>query len=69
MGLADTFLETIGYPGSRGIPIAKAPARLSNGTAESLPRPPLLGEHSEIVLEEYGFKKDEIEALQRDGVI
>ncbi len=69
MGLANTFLETIAYPGSSGIPIARPPALLSDGTAESLPRPPLLGEHSEIVLEEYGFKKDEIEALQRDGVI
>lgn len=69
LGLADTFLETVEYPGSEGIPIARAPARLSEGTAESISRPPLLGEHSEEVLEEFGFQKDEIEALRRDGVI
>jgi crotonobetainyl-CoA:carnitine CoA-transferase CaiB-like acyl-CoA transferase len=69
LGLADTFLETVDYPGSNGIPIARAPATLSEGTADSLSPPPRLGEHSETVLAEFGFHHDEISSLRHDGVI
>ena len=69
MGLAETFMRKVAYPGSDGIPIAHAPARLSEGTVAETSRPPLLGEHSEQVLAEYGFAEAEIAALKAAGVI
>jgi len=69
LGLAETFLETVDYPGSDGVPIARAPARLSHGSAETLLRPPLLGEHDDQVLTELGFNPEEIRSLRQDGII
>lgn len=69
MGLADAFMRTVPYPGSQGIPIAHAPARLSEGTVEAPSRPPRLGEHSDGVLADYGFATEEIAGLRADGII
>ena len=69
VALAETFLETVDYPGSDGVPIARAPARLSHGSAETLLRPPLLGEHDDQVLTELGFNPEEIRSLRQDGII
>jgi crotonobetainyl-CoA:carnitine CoA-transferase CaiB-like acyl-CoA transferase len=70
MGLNTTFMNRVGFPGEvAGIPIARAPARLSRGTTAAPIRPPLLGEHSERVLADYGFGGDEITQLRRNGVI
>lgn len=69
MGLTDTFMSTIAYPGSNGIPIAHAPARLSQGQNTDLSRPPFLGEHSEDVLAEFGFSVEEIVHLRGSNVI
>ncbi|HEU0220802.1 MAG TPA: CoA transferase [Paracoccaceae bacterium] len=69
MGLAQTFLRRVPYPGSNGIPIARAPARLSQGTVAEPARPPRLGEHSDAVLADYGFAADEIAGLRVEGVI
>lgn len=69
MGLTDTFMRTIAYPGSDGIPIALSPARLSHGQNPAPARPPLLGEHSEAVLSEFGFSIGEITALRQAEII
>jgi crotonobetainyl-CoA:carnitine CoA-transferase CaiB-like acyl-CoA transferase len=68
MGLTDTFMDTIEYPGSSGIPVAHAPAQLSGGH-EKLSRPPLLGEHSDDILSEFGFAADEIARLRASNVV
>jgi len=67
--LSETFLETVHYPGSNGIPIARAPARLSHGASDAISRPPLLGEHNDDVLIDFGFSADEISTLRQHKVI
>jgi hypothetical protein len=69
MGLVNTFMRTVAYPGSDGIPIARTPAQLSEGAVADPARPPRLGEHSEAVLAEYGFPEAEIAGLRATGVI
>jgi crotonobetainyl-CoA:carnitine CoA-transferase CaiB-like acyl-CoA transferase len=68
LGLTDTFMHTIDYPGSNGIPVAHAPAQLSSGH-EKVSRPPLLGEHSDDILSEFGFAADEIACLRANNVV
>ena len=69
MGLTETFMRTIPYPGSDGIPVAVAPAKLSRGQHDETTRPPLLGEHNDQVLAEFGFSPEEIGDLRGAGVI
>jgi crotonobetainyl-CoA:carnitine CoA-transferase CaiB-like acyl-CoA transferase len=69
MGLSATFLEPVDYPGSQGVRIARTPVKLPEGIRTDVSRPPLLGEHTDVVLAEFGFADDEIAALRRDGVI
>lgn len=69
LGLADLFLPRVAFPGSaKGVPIAPPPARLSEGSVD-LSRPPLLGEHSDTVLSDYGFAADEIARLKDGGIV
>ena len=69
MGLTDTFMRTIAYPGSDGIPVAGAPQDCHRGSTRDLTRPPLLGEHNDQVLAEFGFSPEEIGDLRGAGVI
>ena len=69
LGLVDTFMDTVPFPGSRGIPIARSPVKISSEHIADLARPPLLGEHSKEVLIEFGFQNEEIASLLRDGVV
>jgi len=69
MGLSDTFMSRVDYPGSNGIPLAHPPARLSHGAKGAPTRPPLLGEHTEQVLTDYGFSTEEICSLRNEGVV
>ena len=68
LGLRETFLRDVPFPDSAPVPIAPPPARLSRGSV-SLGRPPLLGEHSEAALADYGFSAAEIDALRAEGTI
>ena len=68
MGLRATYMADIPFPESDPVPIAPPPARLSTGSVP-LDRPPLLGEHSEEVLADYGFGPEEIEAMRAAGTI
>lgn len=68
LGLRDTFMSDVPFPESNPVPIVPPPARLSQGSVE-LSRPPLLGEHSEDVLADYGFSPAEIEALKNSAII
>lgn len=69
MDLARTFLRMVDYPGSNGIPIAHAPAKLSGGMIDAPARPPRLGEHTDAVLTDYGFVDGEIADLRAAGLI
>lgn len=69
LGLADTFLQTVDYPGSKGIPLARPPAHLSADPDHSFTRPPTLGEHTDEVLKQFGFAPAEIATLRRDRIV
>jgi crotonobetainyl-CoA:carnitine CoA-transferase CaiB-like acyl-CoA transferase len=59
------LLEEPGYPGgTRPVPIASSPVRLSETPASRCRRAPMLGEHTVEVLGEIGFTADEITALR-----
>lgn len=68
MGLRATYMRDVPFPESDPVPIAPAPARLSRGSVE-LSRPPILGEHTDAVLADYGFTSDEISELRANGTI
>lgn len=68
LDLRATYLHDVPFPESRPVPVAPPPARLSRGAIDPA-RPPLLGEHSEAVLAEYGFTAEEIAGLRAGGTI
>jgi crotonobetainyl-CoA:carnitine CoA-transferase CaiB-like acyl-CoA transferase len=68
LDLRRAFLREVDFPGSDSVPVAPPPARLSHGTVV-LTRPPLLGEHSDEVLADYGFGPDEIAGLKAGGIV
>jgi crotonobetainyl-CoA:carnitine CoA-transferase CaiB-like acyl-CoA transferase len=64
------YLEYISYPGSpRPAPIIETPVRLSKtpGTIRTLP--PRLGEHTDAIMKELGFKDGEIADLRTKAII
>ena len=64
------LLEEVEYPGgTKAVPIASTPLRMSGTPAGSPRRAPTLGEHTEGILEELGFTVEDIEAFSKQGVI
>jgi crotonobetainyl-CoA:carnitine CoA-transferase CaiB-like acyl-CoA transferase len=64
------LLEEVEYPGgTKPVPIASPPLRLSRTPAGSCRRAPTLGEHTDNVLAELGFTIEDIAAFRRGGVI
>ena len=57
------ILRTMPYPGYPDLPLVNTPIRLSEAESGITRRAPLLGEHTEEVLAEYGFSAEEIHAL------
>jgi len=68
LDLRKTFMREVSFPDSNPVPIAPPPARLLDGTVD-VARPPLLGEHTDEVLENYGFSVAEISEMKIDGTI
>lgn len=67
---AGGFLQDIDYPGlPRPAPVSRAALRLSRTPATIHSRPPLLGEHTDMVLGELGFDSATISALREKGVV
>jgi crotonobetainyl-CoA:carnitine CoA-transferase CaiB-like acyl-CoA transferase len=66
--LAARFVE---HPDMPGLPLIPFPAQLAAGMRKigDMPAPPALGQHTGSVLAELGFGRDEIEKLERAGVI
>jgi len=64
------LLEEVEYPGgTKPVPIARSPIRLSEAPSGSNRRAPKLGEHTTEVLSQIGFTTDEIAALSSASVI
>ena len=64
------LLEQIEYPGgTKPVPIASTPVRLSETPAGARRRAPTLGEHTDDVLRELGFTPEAITALRKSNVV
>jgi crotonobetainyl-CoA:carnitine CoA-transferase CaiB-like acyl-CoA transferase len=68
---AMNFLHSIAdYPGlNRPVPVSGLPVDLSATPGTPPGRPPLLGEHTDAVLDELGYTPAEITALKEQGVV
>ena len=67
---ATGFMQDVDYPGLPvPAPIARAAVRLSETPGEITARPPMLGEHTDLVLTELGYDTAAIAALRQGGVI
>lgn len=64
------LLEEIEYPGgTKPVPIAATPVRLSETPAVGSRRAPALGEHTDEVLSEVGFSAEEIATFRKSGAV
>jgi crotonobetainyl-CoA:carnitine CoA-transferase CaiB-like acyl-CoA transferase len=67
---ATGFLQDVDYPGlPNSAPTARAAVRLSETPGEITARPPVLGEHTDLVLTELGYDMPAIAALRQGGII
>ncbi len=67
---ATGFLTSVDYPGlPNPAPVARAAVRLSQTPGEIASRPPMLGEHTDLVLGELGYDASAIAAMRRAGAI
>jgi crotonobetainyl-CoA:carnitine CoA-transferase CaiB-like acyl-CoA transferase len=69
MGLAQTYLQPVAYPGAGHIPVAVPPVRFAQAAASDARRPPLVGEHTHDVLAGIGLSAAEIKQLADLGII
>ena len=64
------LLEEVEYPGgTKPVPIASPPVRLSETPARAVRRAPTLGEHTDEVLSEIGFTSEEIATFREMNAI
>jgi crotonobetainyl-CoA:carnitine CoA-transferase CaiB-like acyl-CoA transferase len=64
------FFQPLEFPGApKPAPVAKAPVFLSETPGSIRHRAPMLGEHTDEILTELGYRKDEIAALREKRVI
>ena len=64
------FMQDVDYPGlPTSAPLARAAVRLSETPGEIVTRPPMLGEHTDLVLAELGYDAAAIAALRQGRII
>jgi len=67
---ASGILREIAFPGApRPAPVAETPIRLSDTPGMIRGRAPLLGEHSEAILAEIGYSKEQVASLRKAGIV
>jgi len=63
------FFASVNFPGLGDAKVAATPVKLHETPGEVRVRPPVLGEHTDLVLRELGFSPAEIDALKQEGAI
>jgi crotonobetainyl-CoA:carnitine CoA-transferase CaiB-like acyl-CoA transferase len=66
---AGGFFTEIDFPGIGRAPVAATPVKLHDTPGEIRARPPMLGEHTDLVLRELGYSAAEIAALKQQGAV
>ncbi len=68
--LAVGLFHPTSFPGMNGLaPLTRAAVTLSDSAKVPMQRAPLLGEHTEAILQELGYSRSEIDALRQNAVI
>jgi crotonobetainyl-CoA:carnitine CoA-transferase CaiB-like acyl-CoA transferase len=63
------FFAPVNFPGIGDAKVAATPVKLHETPGEVRTRPPVLGEHTDLVLHELGFSAAEIDALKQEGAV
>ena len=66
------FFHRFDDTGDTGLPpfsVPTAPYHLSDGPAKIRSLPPKLGQHTDIVLAEHGYSREEIAQLRANGIL
>jgi formyl-CoA transferase len=63
------FFRPVNFPGLPPAVVADTPVRLHGTPGKVRGRPPLLGEHSDAVLQSLGYSSDEIAELRAAGAL
>jgi crotonobetainyl-CoA:carnitine CoA-transferase CaiB-like acyl-CoA transferase len=66
---AGGFFTEVDFPGIGKAPVAATPVKLHGTPGEIRARPPMLGEHTDLVLRELGYSPAEIDALKQEGAV
>jgi crotonobetainyl-CoA:carnitine CoA-transferase CaiB-like acyl-CoA transferase len=66
---AGGFFTEVDFPGIGKAPVAATPVKLHGTPGEVRARPPMLGEHTDLVLRELGYSPAQIAALKQEGAV
>ncbi|MEM3004175.1 MAG: CoA transferase, partial [Candidatus Bathyarchaeia archaeon] len=67
--LARGLLFEMECPGSGSVKQLSFPVKLSDARPEAAAPPPMLGQHTEEVLNELGYGPEQVEQLRREGIV
>lgn len=67
--VARGMLKHVPHPSGVDVPQVASPMRFGNAPLQTLSPPPLLGQHTDVILSELGYGHTDIEALQAAGVL
>jgi crotonobetainyl-CoA:carnitine CoA-transferase CaiB-like acyl-CoA transferase len=63
------FFASVNFPGIGAAKVAATPVKLHATPGEVRMRPPMLGEHTDLILRELGYSPAEIDALKQEGAV